>query len=802
MRIFYITLLFLSTTTIWSQSFTLSGNIVDESNRPVAYSNILLLQAKDSTIVSGTTSDDNGKFIFNNVTSNNYILKASFIGYIDNYSSIIISQDTQIPTIILEESIEALSEIELVYKKPTLKREVDRLVFNVESTALSEGNLMEVLRSTPSVIVMDDAITVKGSQPTVYINDKKVHISSSEIVELLQGTSASNIKSVEVITNPPARYDAESGVVLNIVMAKNVISGYNGSVFSRVTQGVFPSANYGMTNYFKGENISFFANYSYGRQKIDRVDKETIDFSNNQFWNTDIDRNTWVETHNANANFDWDINENTTLSAAANTQFVPYYKRLTKSKTEVLPNNPNNIAHFFSNNISRDVRHNMGFDLDLVHKYSSKAKLSFNSHYTNYDYRRKQGVTTDYFLGNSSFDSNNTFKTRSDQATEIFTSQADYFVPLSESSTFEIGAKYSDITTNSEIKHYDIINNSSVKDPAKNDAFNYNEKVFAGYISYDKNWEKWTLSTGLRAEQTNIEAKSESVTENNNQNYLEWFPTANLGLQASEKLNIYVNYKRSITRPNYGHLNPFRYYLNDNTYVTGNPNLKPFFTDQYKLGFSINDVFVIETYYKKYKNNIFELPIQDNTNNTLAHTSVNINYTEEVGLDFEAYFDVTQKWSTYFGTSFYKYQDNATLFNSTFSKGKWTNYSILQNDFTFLKDNSLTANFTLTYVHKNVQGLQDVGTTIFTNFSIRKSMFKGKGILSLSISDLLNEQNFFVATELFDQGNPNYQKHTSYIDIDDRYIRLGFRYKFGNTKLSTNERTSSVEERERLSNKH
>lgn len=802
MKIFFKIICLLTATTVWSQSFTVSGNIVDESNRPIAYSNILLLRSQDSTIVTGTTSDDDGKFIFNDISPDKYILKASFISYMDSFSEVNVSKNTEVSTIVLKESIEALSEIELVYKKPTLKREVDRLVFNVEKTALSEGNLMEVLRNTPSVIVMDDAITVKGTAPTVYINDRKVHISSSEIIELLQGTSANNIKSVEVITNPPARYDAESGVVLNIIMAKNVISGYNGSVFSSVTQGVFPRANYGMTNYFKGDNISFFANYSYGRDKIDRVDGETIDFSNNQFWNTDLDRNTWVETHNTNANFDWNINENSTLSLATNMQFLPYYKRVTKSNTDILPNNPNDIAHFYSNNLSRDIKKNMGFDFDFVHRYDSNARLSFNSHYTNYDYRRKQHVSTDYFLGNNSFDSNNTFKTRSDQGTEIFTSQIDYSSPTGDNSNFEIGAKFSDVTTNSVIKHYDIISNVPVIDPNKTDAFDYNEKVFAGYISFDKSWEKWTLSTGLRVEQTNIEAQSESETEHNNQDYLEWFPTANLGFQVSEKLNIYTNYKRSISRPNYNFLNPFRYYLNDNTFVTGNPKLRPIFTDQYKLGFSINNMFVIETYYKKYKNNIFELPIQDNANNTLAYTSVNINHTEEIGLDFEAYFDVTQKWSTYFGTSFFKYQDNATLFGNTFSKGKWSNYSIFQNDFSFLKDNSLVTSFTLTYIHKNVQGLQDIGTTIFTNLSIRKSMFKGKGTLSLSVSDLLNEQNFFVTTELFNQSDPNYQKHTNFINIDDRYIRLGFRYKFGNTKLSTNERTSSVEERERLSNKH
>ncbi len=804
MRDFYLIALFLSTTTIWSQSqsFTISGNIVDASNAPIAFSNILLLRSQDSTMVSGTTSDDNGTFFFNNIVPNTYILKASFIGYIDNYQRITITQDTQIPSLVLEESVEALSEIELVYKKPTLKREVDRLVFNVEKTALSEGNLMEVLRNTPSVIVMDGAITVKGTTPTVYINDRKVHISSSEIVELLQGTSASNIKSVEVITNPPARYDAESGVVLNIVMAKNVISGYNGSVFSSVTQGVFPKTNYGMTNYFKGKKISFFASYSYNRRKTDRVDTETIDFLNNQFWNTDLDRNTWSETHNANVNFDWDINKNNTLGVSANTQFLPYFKKITKSKTEILPNNPNDIADFFSNNVSKDIKQNMGFNLDFTHKYNNNAKLSLNSHYTNYAYRRNQNVSTDYFLGNGAFDINNTFKTRSDQDTEIFTTQVDYSLPISETSNFEMGAKFSDVTSNSAIIHFNILNNIPVQDPNNTDAFDYNEKVFAGYVSFDKNWEKWSLSTGLRVEQTNIEATSESVVGNNNQDYLEWFPTANLGFQASEKLNIFTNYKRSLQRPDYSYLNPFRYYLNDNNFVTGNPKLQPIFTDQYKLGVSINDMFVIETYYKKYKNNIFELPIQDNTNNTLAYTSVNINYTEEIGLDIEAYFDVTKKWNTYIGTSFYKYQDNATLFNSSFSKGRWANYTDFQNNVYFLKDNSLTANFTLTYVQKNVQGLRVNSTTIFTYLSITKSMFKDKGILSLSISDLLNEQDFFVTTELFEQDNPNYQKNTDYIRIDDRYIRLGFRYKFGNTKLSTNERTSSVDERGRLGNKH
>jgi hypothetical protein len=178
------------------------------------------LKASDSTTVTGTSSDEYGEYIINDIAKGSYILKTSFIGFKDNFKSIEVNDNSSNINIVLEESIEALNEVQLFFEKPTLKREADRLVFKVENTALSQGNLLEVLRSTPSVLVLENSILVKNTTPTVYINDRKVHLSSSELIELLQGTSASNIKSVEVITNPSAKYDADSGVVLNIVMSK------------------------------------------------------------------------------------------------------------------------------------------------------------------------------------------------------------------------------------------------------------------------------------------------------------------------------------------------------------------------------------------------------------------------------------------------------------------------------------------------------------------------------------------------------------------------------------------------------
>jgi outer membrane receptor protein involved in Fe transport len=773
-----------------------SGSIKDEANNPIAYANILLLKAQDSTIVSGTTSNEEGQYSFNKVTANTYIIKASFISYEDNYSNITVRGDLQTPLIVLKESVETLSEIQITYKKPTLKLEVDRLVFNVEKTALSEGNMLEALRSTPSVLVLNNKITVKGLLPTIYINDRKVHLSSSEVMELLEGTSASSIKAIEVITNPPARYDAESGVVLSIIMAKNLVLGYNGSVYSNYTQGVFPKTNQGITNYFKGEKISVYADYSYNNRKIDRVEKQTINYPDQQ-WVSDIDRNTWTETHNFRLNFDWDFNDNNALNLSANTLFLPYSKGRTNNNTQINPIINNDIANFNSINNTRDRKNNLGFDLGYVHSFNKdNAKLSLNSHYTNYDYNSKQDVETDYFLGDNSFFFKNAFNTKSTQDTKIITSQLDYSTTIDETSSFESGIKFSNIKSTSDYMQNDIIGNTEVLNTNNTDAFNYDETVYAAYLSYDKKWKKWSLISGLRVEQTTIKALSVSTNENNNQYYLEWFPTINLSFQATEKINIYTNYKRSITRPDYTDLNPFKYFLNDNTVVTGNPSLQPIYTSKIKLGISINNIFVIDAYYRKYKNNIFQTPLQDNTTNILSFTSLNINYTEEIGLDFEAYFNIVDNWAVYIGTSFYNYNDNTTVFNNTISQDRWANYTNFTNNFSFLKDNSLTANFTLVYIGKTIQGFQVADSRLATDVSVRKTILKGKGSLSLIISDLFNKQDFFVTTKFLNQNN------TVYDNFDTRYIKLGFRYKFGNTKLSTKNHSSSVEEVERLGNKN
>jgi outer membrane receptor protein involved in Fe transport len=783
----------------FGQEFSVSGNVSDLQNNPISFVNVIVRTEQDSIIVKGTSTDDTGNFKFNVLEKGDFLLQFSYMGFKSVSKGIILDEDLVLETIVLEEDAEALDEISIVAKRPTIKKEADRLVFNIENTALIEGNMLQVLRSTPGILVLDSGISIKGSSPTVYINGRKVQLSSNELIQLLESSSANSIKSVEVITNPSAKYDADSGSVVNIVMSKNLITGYRGGVFTNYTQGVFPRYNAGTSHFFKNSKINLNLNYNYTKSKINRDGDDVVNYldtnlNTDEVWQSLTNRNTWSETHNINFNFDYFINEHNTLSLSSTALYVPYFKYRISNNTTITDDNSEFLSRFDANNLSRDTKHNIGLDLGYVHQFKEKGKLAFNSHFTTYDYSRLQNVKSNYFDVNNQFESASAFNTNANQNTKIFTSKLDYELPINDASHFAAGIKFSNIDTKSDVTQFDVDVNTGNQqiDVLNTDAFDYTEKVFSAYSNYSSDTDIWSLNFGLRAEQTNIEGTSISTNQSNKQDYLEWFPNASIQHNISDAFNLYINYNRSIARPSYTNLNPFRFFLNDNYVITGNPNLTPTFLDHYVIGTTLFEKFTVEAYYQNYDGYINEIPRQNNTTNIIEFTSVNFDKTIEFGFDFATYFNITENWFVYAVTSFYNIEEDTNFGDGFVTKSQWSNYSLVQNNFSFLKDKSLSANLTLTWIGKNIQGLQTVEDRLASDLSISKSIFKKKGIISLSVSDLFNEQDFYAST--------NYQNQLSSnaINIDSRYIKLGFRYKFGNTKLQTNARTSNIDERNRL----
>ncbi|TYC15601.1 TonB-dependent receptor [Bizionia gelidisalsuginis] len=798
-----IAILFASVNVLAQADFSISGKIVDALNQPIAYANVIVMTA-DSTLIAGVSSTDKGAFKLVKLKQDTYVLKVSFLGFKTYKQAVVVSQSQILDTVVLEVDSEALSEVVINNRKPTLKKEVDRLVFNIENTSLSEGTVLSALKSTPGVLILDNSISVKNGTPSVYINNKKVHLSSTEVVQLLESSTANTIQKIEVITNPPAKYDAESGAVINIIMTKNLITGYRGKVFTNYTQGVYPRYNTGISQFYKKDNLDFNVNYSYTDSKKDRYNHETINYYDDgaidQVWNTQLDRDEWSKTHNINFNIDYAIDDNNELNVSSIVLLNPVYDNRVFSNAVITATNNDPLYNYNSGIISDGEKENISLDLDFLHKFDNTATLKFNAHYTDYDYNRSQNVRSNYFDTNNVFgpglpyNFQTAFNTDNSQKTNIFISKLDFNLPVSETSTFSSGVKISSTKTESNVHQISLNpeDNTALPSSAYSDFYNYDESIGSGYINFETSWDNWSFSGGLRAEHTISEGHSITSNAMVTQEYFELFPTANLSVEASENLSLYSNFKRSLERPSYETLNPFNFFLNDNTIVTGNPTLQPAFTNHFVVGTTVSGIYTFEAYYKKTKDSFYELPIQNNTDNIIVYTPVNIENTTEYGFDFVTYFNATERWFLYFVASVYNIKNESAIQNNEVKLDHWSTYGALNNDITFLKDRSLNANLSFIFVGRNLQGFRISENILTSDLSIKKTILNKKGTVSLAVSDIFN-LNDYDATFRF-----NNQNNRSIIEVDNRYVKLGFSYTFGNTTLNTNARTREHKENERL----
>ncbi|WP_246277472.1 TonB-dependent receptor domain-containing protein [Winogradskyella ursingii] len=796
LRFYFFASLFAVSFGALSQNFSVSGQVLDTDNRPIELANVLIFTEENGEFLNGTSTGVDGSFKLSNLSENTYFLTISFIGYEEVKQKIVLTGNLDLKIIQLTELSETLDEVSIIAKKPTISRKPDRLIFNVENTALIEGSTLQVLKSTPGVIVSDGDIKIKSASAAVYINNRRVQLTSSELTQLLESSSANSIKSIEVITNPPASYDADSGSVINIIMSKNLVTGYRGSVFTDYTQGVFPRYNAGTSHYFKNDKFNLNVNYNYTNQKINRDNDDVVNYLNDsndveEVYSSRVNRNTWSETHNLNLNFDYYINDNNTLSLTSTGLYLPYFKYQINNNTVITDDNGDFLSRFTADNLSRDNKYNIGTDLIFRHVFENQASLTLNGHFTLYDYERDQSVLSNFFDENNMFEDNSEFNTLANQDTQIITAKADYSLPIDDSTAFDVGVKFSNVNTESDITRLDIINGNEVVNTANSNAFNYDENVFAGYANFSKSWEKWDLNLGIRVEQTDIEGESPTLGELNTQEYLNWFPNASLSHNIAEEVSIYGNYKRSITRPSYTDLNPFTFFLNENTVVVGNPNLTPTYKDHYNFGINFLEYFTVEAYYDNYSGAIEELPRQNNETNIIAFTPTNIDKMVDYGFDFLFQY-YKAKWGVYSAVSIFNITEEVDFGNGFVELNQWSNLVIIAPYALFLEDNSLNVNLNLTWISDNLQNLQTVEGRLISELSISKSILKNNGIISLSAGDLFNYQNFRTRTDYLNQSS------SSFVDVDTRFVQLGFRYKFGNTKLQTNERSTSEEERERL----
>ncbi len=785
---------------ISAQNVKVSGIVKNDKNEAIAFANVFLLKKTDSTFIDGTSTNEEGTFILKNVVPDNYFIQASYVAKTSEFIFLNAQESIDIGVIQIKETTEELDEVVVNFRQPTMERKADRLVFNVENTAISQGASWDILKHTPGVIVSQDNLQIRNKNATVYLNNRKLQLSGDEIKTLLEGFSGVNIKSIEVIANPPAEYEAEDGPILNIITSKNLLPGYKGSINGTYTQANFAKYSLGTSHYIKGEKLNLFFNYNITPKKEVKLDENHQEYINDSdevyaIWDSYFKRITRATTHSATTIIDYDFNDNNSLNITSNLTLTP-------NKTY-----DNNLGVTMNNGLMAldstlvttsdldDNANNLGVDITYKHKFKKEgASLSLSTHYTTYNKDINQFVFSKYYLPDESLSNDYNFTTDSEQDIQIKTAQLDFVSPIN-SVSFSSGFKVSDINSKSGIDFYTIENGFSTLISEYSDVFTYDETIFSGYVTASKELDKWTAKIGLRGEYTDVIGISNSVIASNTQEYFKLFPSVYLNYVPSESHSFSLDYSRKVVRPKYQDLNPFSYFLNENNFNTGNPNLVPAFSSNFNLNYTLNDTYYFDFYFRDNGNNITTLSFQDNENQTKQSVTRNVEGSYSYGFDFNYGKPISNNW--YLASYISIFHEDLTFIAEQSNDVEYTNtvegiYAYLANYVTLSKDGTFSGDIGITYLSGFINGTEKMSNTTDLTMGLRKSLWDKKAIVTIAAEDVLSLVNYKFEANYLNQNFISYRRP------ETQFIRFGFTYNFGNFRLKENKRELDKKERDRL----
>ena len=785
---------------IFSQS-EVKGQIIDEENQPVSFANVILYNAKDSvSVVKGVISEGDGSFLFKEIENQDYVLKISFLGFSDYQKRFEVKGNTNLGRIELQQENNSLGEVTVKARKPKIERKIDRISFNVENSVLSSLNTFEILKRTPGVIVSQGELLVKNRPATVYINDRKVYLSTAELEQLLSGLSGENVKSVEVITTPPARYEAEGGgAILNIMMSKNPSIGYKGSLNASNTIAVLPKYSVGTSQYYKTDNLNAFASYNFNAKNIYKNDESNITYFNaegskNSTWLGDFERDTKNYAHSLNTILDFTLSEKSSLSLSANLNFIPKNDSDLNGRTNIY--DPLNNLEFLFTTDSRLEKEgkNMLFNADYSTSIGENGtKLSAQANYIRYDENQDQDLKTDYFYGNGDEIRNNFIITKGTQNSDIYTGQVDLTANMG-SLPVETGIKYAGITSYSSLDFYN--NSIALRVNDLSDALDYEENIYAAYFSTSKDFGEWNLKAGLRGEYTDISGISNKNGLVNDQDYFQLFPTFYAMRSVGEENSISLQYNRRIERPRFQSLNPFQYYINENNVKEGNPSLVPGIANKILFNYSYKGALFFDLYWDRVDDSPSVLPLQDNPNQILRTVNDNLDYTQQFSLDI-TYANFVTNWYYLYGYVSGFYMENQIYAREsaveTYKIDTFSAFLNVGNYFYFGSDGTFSGNVNTYFLPNIVAGSYKYENPQFgLDLGLRKTFMNNKISVSINAEDLFRTMNIPLQSQYLNQDNG------FYAISETRRITFGIRYNFGNFRLNDNSRAINTDEETRL----
>ncbi len=774
-----------------AQSAGLSGKVTDKAGQPIAFANVALWQADTARKTSYT--DEAGRFEFKDIPHGKYTLKVNTMGYAPCSAEVSLPENAAFANIILEESTEQLANVEINYRRPVINRKIDRLEFDVENSILSSDNAWEILRKTPGVSLSGGGISIRGSNSIlVTINDKKVYLTGEELKNLLENTDGDNIKSIEVITTPPSKYEAQGNAVLNIKMKKSTNEGYKGSVSGAYEQSMYPKGVISSNHYYKGNRLSAYGGYMFGSGHYYGRNYSTVKYFDedgdvSSIWKSREQSHYRSTSQNSfNLNVEYQIDSLNAVTLGGNGFFS--LKSTANITTPTYIYNGNGVLDsVFNARNHRDYpQKNNTLNGSFEHKFR-KGKLLFMSDYTWHYFNQSQDVNTLFSLPGEAPYRSQLLASDDNRRISLFSAQADYSGPVGKY-TIETGLRFGNVNAENDFDYAQEIDGAPVNIDGLSNLFLYDEAVFAGYFGLDRQLGKWALKAGLRGEYTSLEGNSVTTAEVNSQDYFKVFPTLYALYKASDDHQIGASYGKRISRPPYSYLNPFRLYSTPYSYVTGDPRLQPAITHSFSVLYTLKNKYNFDLYYRYEKDPAMEVMYQDYATSTIISQVTNIDHNYVAGLDFNTNLDVKEWWQAGFQASTMYKEDTFQGIDGTLQTNNIVSFFVYMNHrFTLDKKKTWTAETGYYYASPGVSGAFRFGDMSSLSASVRKTFLQGKGELSFIFSDIYRGEQ---QTTTVRYGNQDRVAH-SYNDTQN--FRVQFRYRFGNQKLGDKQRQDADE---------
>jgi outer membrane receptor protein involved in Fe transport len=788
----FLIIFLLCITTTTAQSI-IRGKIVDEENQPLEAAVISLIDASNNKFLKAALSNEDGLFTLQTPKNGFFQMKISILGFKELTKDLTIAKSVNLGIIQLQSETENLDEVVIKTEKPMVQVLADKTVFNVQNSINAAGDSgFDLLRRAPGVVIdNNNNLVVEGKTGVlIFIDGKPSVLRGEDLTNFLQTLQSSDIESIEIITQPSSKYDAEGNAgIINIILKRDKSLGVNGTIGSGFTYGDFARYNNSVSFNNRNKKTSLYGSFSnsignsFSFINLFRTQNNTI-------FDAQTESERYNNSNNARFGFDYYANEKSTFGIIFSGNFNDGLID-SDSRTPITPvGNATPDQVLVAGSDTRSDVSNLYGNLNYKYKDQKGYAVNVDLDFGRYTSDRSQLQPNTYFNGSETQVLSEVINFMVTPITiNLVTSTIDYEQNFWKGK-LGLGVKYSNINTENQFDFFNRIAGEDILNMDRTNNFQYDERISAAYVNFSRTIKKWNLQAGLRMEQTSSDGVLTSEQVNNNdrvkRNYTDWFPSGGVTYKANQNNSVALIYSRRIQRPNYQSLNPFVYNIDELSFSQGNPFLQPQYTDNIKLSHTYKYTLTTSLSYSFIRDFSAQVTEAVGTDQSvLIARNVANQRIVNLGVSYPTKFN--KWWSIYVSVNAFRSMFEAT--NEDFNPISRNSLSFYAQN-TFKLPSDWRAEVSGWYSSPSIWGgTYETRSLGSLNLAIQKKFFDDKMTLRVAVNDVLftspwqGDTRFGDVVILGDGGS------------DSRQFRVNLTYNFGRNEIKkARKRNTGIED--------